>query len=1001
MGDILKKVGDGSAGNVVVVVLALFLFSGCASIPAEVPDPNVPSEEAVPSVQKMPEDFTSIEKMIYSENYEGYLTVHFKQELKVRIGKDAVFESLADSSDDLARVNSMLRDYNDIKIEPFSDQDPGELEAARLKLVENSGAQLEDFGSIFELRISDSASAVALLRALKEIPAVAKVYPSFYPMTASISSTPSLAAHQGYLNAESTHGGLNAIAAWGGNVYGAGVYVVDNEPGLNPFHEDLVLSTLGISQGGNYLRGPLCLPDHFSSLPKCDAYNAHGTAIAGILVGRHNSHGVDGFAPQSYYLHSGGNGSQSVLQAATDGIDDPGTSSDDDVEPGSVWLIETQTIGKYSTTSDCDSGDAACEYGYMPTEIIPSAFAAIRQAIAYGVTVVSVAGNGQMNLDDGSLYSGDWSFVRNLAHEDAGSIMVGASTGQDKQKISFSNCGGRVNSFAWGVGVATTGSPYGLYAWNGTTLPVPANSASDPNNYYINNFGGTSSAAAMVAGAAALIQSHAKLQLGSKRYLAPQKMREIVTSSGVSQTGSGCNIGTQPRVDVALGQVDSFVVNVRQAFPELVNGQRLTTQRLIDLRQMGIGVVCIYQNNALNDAICPLPDNFRPGTRIAKDFDFDGDGKADLVQWTNGRWKIDLSGRGAGQYNFGSWDLEIDYAPIEGGDVVPYVEDYNSDGREDFAVYARRAGKWYVAFTDTALVRDGLWHGWDMELDYSSGWRDELTLDPNVSRYSRPLPNDYNGDGWIDIAIACSDGKFRIDFGGRDASNFGHFDSTVDFLGTQELAAAPGWAYLPVSIKILNSAPAILGYKGPNGTSFEGKLKVRFYDDPTDVLAELNLPQMFGGNEKVFAPGFYQGRDEYISFGLKDSIGNWPISLFVEQNTMYLPFINYDANFTYGDTLCYPISADFNGDNFDDRAVMCPDEWWLAITPAAGLSLPSTIAPVSVSLSYDVDEFALPGRPISGGLNYTYVRSLIDFAKALSPNTAPAIPVDMGFGAGN
>jgi hypothetical protein len=79
---------------------------------------------------------------------------------------------------------------------------------------------------------------------------------------------------------------------------------------------------------------------------------------------------------------------------------------------------------------------------------------------------------------------------------------------------SFSNCGAPVDLYAWSQGVVTTAYPYGgstgPYYWTPTGSNDPPND--DNNAYFTNRFGGTSSATAMVAGAAALVQSYTKSQ---------------------------------------------------------------------------------------------------------------------------------------------------------------------------------------------------------------------------------------------------------------------------------------------------------------------------------------------------------------------------------------------------------------------------------------------------------------------------------------------------------
>ncbi len=959
-----------------------------------------PSPESAPEPDVGAGEHTTMAALIQSDAYAGHLVVHFDDALAVRMNESKALTTSTNKAALIASVENAIKRFPESRIVRTVEADADIVDARRAKLERLSGKQLTDWNSIYHIETNSAEDAIALLNELRGMEGVTKVYPGMQGSPSGLAATPALDGLQGYLFPESTHGGLNAHAAWNAGATGEGVTVVDNEHGMNFDHEDLGLIATRHSEGGNFFLYPDCAPGFEPQIPNCESAIAHGTAVAGVMVALNNGHGVTGFAPDAFLLHESG-GSYGLINSSTDGIDDPNTILDDDLEPGSIWVIEMQLPGKFA--DGCSGVYASDQYGCMPRELWPEDFAAIEQATAYGVTVISAAANGSMDFDNPELYSGEeWAFAKDLSVEDSGSILVGASEGANESKISFSNCGSRVNSFSWGQGVVTTGYEYGLYAWNGTQGPIPPND--EINSYFIDNFGGTSSAAAIVGGAAVLVQSYARNDLGYKRYLMPPKMREIIVGSGVNQTDAGCNIGTQPRIDVAMTAVDTFLAQMRAEYPELDSGEILTEERMIALRQAGIGIICKEGDLVNSDPICPDEELFTPQTGFADHYDFDGDGRADLVQWTNGTWKLDLSSIGEAADGFGSWDVEIAHDPIDGRWVWPYVEDVNADGRSDFVVYDKEHGTFYIAFTDVDILRRNEWHGWDWELDYSAQWVDDLKLDPlscttrtgpNCSNYSRPALGDYDEDGFMDIAIACSDGIWRVDYGGTDESNFSGYEFEFEYLSDEELAQAPGWAYLAFGHDYSNMTEhsPYFSYKYPDGLVDEGTMVGLTYPNGTFNIMEYANP-IYGGNEAIPVPGRFDPDSSWSAPAIKDNTSEkWSVA-FVSDYFASFTFLPPDN--VYGGGKCHPMAADFDGDGKDDRAVMCPDEWRIAYSGDTFSFLRDGRSLRTIDLEYDADVFTLPGRSYPGGLSYAYVKQVIDFSQQMSPGIPPPIPVDMG-----
>jgi hypothetical protein len=109
------------------------------------------------------------------------------------------------------------------------------------------------------------------------------------------------------------------------------------------------------------------------------------------------------------------------------------------------------------------------------------------------------------------------------------------------------------------------------------------------------------------------------------------------------------------------------------------------------------------------------------GTFSNPEFDFDGNGKANLVVFrpSEGRWYVEL---GENNVSWHPWGLPTDK-------LVP--ADYDGNGRTDLAVFRPSDGKWYISsigLGSSGVVQFG-----------TSG--------------DIPVPADYDGDGRADIAV--------------------------------------------------------------------------------------------------------------------------------------------------------------------------------------------------------------------------------------------------------
>lgn len=350
-----------------------------------------------------------------------------------------------------------------------------------------------------------------------------------------------LEPRQGYLDA--APGGMNVEFAWslpGGS--GENVKIIDIEFNWNLNHTDLKAATSNLLV---YVPG-------FDPDPADDIN--HGTAVLGELVANDNGIGVTGIANQSQV----GLISPSTSETAEDlpGAINKAASL---LSPGDVILIELQALGP---DYDFETGQ-----GLVPVEYDSAVFAAIKRATSQGIVVVEPATNGATNLD-APVYQG----VFNRNQRDSGAILVGAgqpaTSSSDLAAIKESDYGSRVDVQGWGKSVVTCG-------FGDIRL------GKGENNWYTAKFGETSGAAAMVAGAAAVLESI--IEAENQPAMAPTALRQLLASTGSPQTGNlARNVGPRPDLQAAI---TAFNTASSSATAGGLNQRRLSAQAILKGRQ--------------------------------------------------------------------------------------------------------------------------------------------------------------------------------------------------------------------------------------------------------------------------------------------------------------------------------------------------------------------------------------------------------------------------------
>ena len=283
------------------------------------------------------------------------------------------------------------------------------------------------------------------------------------------------------------------------------------------------------------------LPTGINEYLQSPAAGGHGTSVLGVLAGtRVRTSGVEGICRDAGLLaasHYNGQPKPTAVPTVktpylpanlSNAIAAARTASD----AGDIVLLEVTTL------------EGKANRGHRPVERDPGIQLAIRNLTADGIIVIEAAGNGGRNLDTlGTAYNRTQMNTAGPGFDDSGALMVGGANAACTQYASGegherwmdffagSNYGSRVDCYAWAQEVRTSG-----YGSNN----VPA----DPATAYC-AFGGTSAASAIIAGAAASIQSMYRAVSGL--VLTPADIRALFTDpNNGTPSGPGQRIGMMP-----------------------------------------------------------------------------------------------------------------------------------------------------------------------------------------------------------------------------------------------------------------------------------------------------------------------------------------------------------------------------------------------------------------------------------------------------------------------
>lgn len=426
-------------------------------------------------------------------------TGHIVLRLATGVGHDSHDLGEVAQQESLGRVRAFLERNPQLATERLIRHAGPELIRTKEAAASRHGfVPLETLTAYWRLDVREQGDAERLRRELAGMEGEIAV--AYHESSVSEANGPVLTAvanpyfkDQGFLNAAPQ--GIGVRDAWG-RIGGKGgeVRVIDLEAGWILAHQDLPKPQLlygddGVAHG--YVSGD------------------HGAAAMGVIGALNNQIGVIGVAPEALVLNA-----VSHYDAAKNAgmhVADAIGAALQHLQAGDVLLLEVQRTqdGKV-----------------LPTEIDSADFHAIRLASAHGIIVIEAAGNGEQNLDAWIDPQGEHCLeVGAPGYRDSGAILVGSSKAavmpgaggvSGHKRYYTSNYGSRVNVYAWGERIYTTG--YGSAA-----------GAPGAVDSYASNFGQTSGASAVIAGAAALVQSWHKSRNGTP--LSAADMRTLLSSA--------------------------------------------------------------------------------------------------------------------------------------------------------------------------------------------------------------------------------------------------------------------------------------------------------------------------------------------------------------------------------------------------------------------------------------------------------------------------------------
>jgi peptidoglycan hydrolase-like protein with peptidoglycan-binding domain len=477
-----------------------------------------------------------------NSRYPDYIVVKFKDSVKLPYSDSFVQNEANLDRAGLSPLNQLFHEFEGTIMQRLFNSVPPEEVASLEETATREPAFTGETGvsphhsnilSYFRIIPPPNINAESIIERLRQLDFVEEAYIEGKPTPPPFvnQSDDPLAKFQAY--EASAPQGIDSHFAWtlrGGD--GESLQFVDLEQGWTLNHEDLAAKGITIISGVN------------------NRFFAHGTNVLGEIVGVDNNVGIVGIGPNldsvqvvsQWRTASNFSTADAILSATNQLVKEAKQRK----KAGSVLLLEAQTTVTHTMPGV-----------HLPVEVEPAVFDAIKLATNSGIIVVEAAGNGLNNggpgadLDQFVSTTGKRVLNRNSPDfKDSGAIIVAAaSSGVPHSRMSFSNFGSRIDCYAWGENVTTTGS----------------SKAPGSPTAYTHTFSGTSSASPIIAGAALALQGISEAYLGTS--FSPLNMRSmlsVVATGTTSANPSVEKIGVMPDlkkiVTVSMGLTPAAIL---------------------------------------------------------------------------------------------------------------------------------------------------------------------------------------------------------------------------------------------------------------------------------------------------------------------------------------------------------------------------------------------------------------------------------------------------------
>ncbi|MDA2434384.1 S8 family serine peptidase [Bacillus cereus] len=786
----------------------------------------------------------SIHSKVYAESYnvtyketdshEEQLIVKFKNEIDLPY-EDGIEKRIKNGDYD-NNLKNLFSENTELTLNRlFSSVNPIEIEKLTLNSKSFANESAKNLLNYYIVQAPNNIEIELLLKKFETSPLVEEAYiQEKQILTPPEIQLPNLSVNpyddprfknQGYL--EAAPKGINASHAWsikGGD--GKDTTFVDMEYGWLLNHEDLVNKNIKLMSGQNISQ-----------------HRAHGTSVLGIVSSEDNQIGNIGIAPKANV--------KVISQIRDNGIyntADAILSAVHNLQAGDILLLEAQA--SYDGYGD----------KYLPVEVHPDIFDAIRVGADKGIIIIEAGANGSNDLDNFKDRNGKKILNRNSPDfKDSGAIMVGAgSSTVPHKRLWFSNYGSRLDVYGWGENVDTTS----------------ANPSQNTTNLYTSTFGGTSSASPIIVGAATSIQGIAKEHRGSP--YTPAELRNILSNPNTgtkSQDPWNDRIGVLPDLKSIL---DNLGFN-----SDIPNSSSILEGKQFAWSLKGIGDFEFAKVN-LNKSTEEMQIDLKAG--VPHNY-FDSTYASIKVQNTSGKVVYNKDIYGNEQQN-----AELKKVPVKVGDYIELTHlegvhratltNVDNSKQESFgkkAIYeVTKEGLKKVEKMPEATILDGNQFAWSLkgisDFEFAKINFNKSTEEMQVDLKSG-IPHHYFNETYASIKVQNASGKvvYNKDIYGNKQQNAESKKVSVKVGDYIELTHLEG-VHRATLTNVDNSKQESFGKKAMYEVTKEGLKKVEKMPETTVLDGNQFAWSLKGYNDREIAKVEYNKATEKMQIKLEAGI---------------------------------------------------------------------------------------------------------------------------------